>query len=135
MKTNRSMITFVLFGILTLGIYPLFFWHSYVQDVNVICSGDGKNTRGIIAKILLSIITLGIYGLVWQYGMQNRLRDNASKYGAGVIQGGSTILLWSIFGVLLFGIGPLVSLHIRISSLNSLAYAYNSKMGSLHTAA
>lgn len=125
MKTNRSIIVLILLSILTCGIYPLFFWYSYVKDVNRMCAGDGKNTNGILMFFLLSLITFGIYAIVWQYGMQNRLRDNASKYNAGLIKGGGTVLCWSIFGSLLFGIGPLVALYIQIDSINRLAYGYN----------
>lgn len=127
-KQKRSLIVFILLTIVTLGIYPLFFWHSYVRDVNTLCAGDGRNTRGVFALIVFSILTLGIYGYVWTYGMQNRLRDNASKYNAGVIKGGGSVLLWQIFGVLLFGVGPLVALYIQIDSINRMAYNYVSKV-------
>lgn len=123
METNRSLIKYILLCLITFGIYGLFFWHKYVQDVNTLCSGDGKNTRGILALILLSIITLGIYGFVWTYGMQNRLRDKAGRMGTGPISGGGTILLWQIFGSLLFGLGPLVATYIQIHSINTVAYA------------
>ncbi len=127
MQTNRSFIKYLLLNILTLGIYGLFFWHKYVQDVNTLCSGDGKNTNGVLVKILLSIITLGIYSFVWHYGMQNRLRDQAGRLGAGPIKGGGTILLWKIFGVLLVGIGPIVATCIQIHSINTVVYAHQSK--------
>ena len=125
MKTNRSLLVYILLSIVTLGIYPLFFWHSYVKDLNTICSGDGKNTNGLLVAVLLSIVTLGIYAFVWQYGMQNRLRDNASRYNAGLIKGGGNVVLWSTLGMLLFGVGGLVALYIQIDSLNKLAYGYN----------
>lgn len=126
-KQKRSLIAYLLLSIITLGIYALFFWHKYAQDVNTICAGDGKQTRGYIVAILLSIVTLGIYGLVWTYGMQNRLRDNANRYGAGLVRGGGTILAWQIFGALLFGIGPFVAMYIQIDSINRLAYGYASQ--------
>ena len=72
-KTNRSFIGLIILSIITLGIYPLFFWHGYVRDVNTICAGDGKNTRGILAVILLSIITLGIYGF-WLFNKMTAWR-------------------------------------------------------------
>ena len=125
-KTNRSFIGLIVLSIITLGIYPLFFWHGYVRDVNTICAGDGKNTHGILAAILLSIITLGIYGLVWTYGMQKRLQENASRYNAGVISGGGTVLLWDTVGLMLFGLGGLIGLYIQVDSLNRLAYNYTS---------
>ena len=125
-KTNRSFIGLIVLSIITLGIYPLFFWHAYVRDVNTICAGDGKNTRGILAVILLSIITLGIYGFVWTYGMQKRLQENARRYNAGVIPGGGTVLLWDTVGLMLFGIGGLIGLYIQVDSMNRLAYNYTS---------
>ncbi len=128
MKTNRSLIVFILLTVLTLGIYGLFFWHNYIKDVNTLCSGDGKNTPGIIVVILLTIVTFGIYGFIWQYGMQNRLRDNSARYGGGLISGGGAVVLWSLFGPLLFGVGGLVATYIQISSINSLAAGYNARL-------
>lgn len=127
MQTNRSLIKYILLSILTLGIYSLYFWHKYVQDVNTTCSGDGKNTNGILVMILLIILTLGIYSFVWTCGMQNRLRDQAGRLGCGPIKGGGTVLLWEIFGSLLFGLGPFVATYIQISSMNTVAYAYNAQ--------
>lgn len=68
-------------------------------------------------------IALGIYGFAWTYGMQNRLRDKAGRMGTGSIAGGGTILLWQIFGSLLFGLGPLVGTYIQIHSINTVVYA------------
>ena len=119
------IIALIILSIVTFGIYPLFFWHGYIRDVNKVCAGDGKNTSGLLVLILLSIITFGIYAIVWEYGMQNRLRDNASRYNAGVIKGGGAVLCWAIFGSFLFGIGPFVALYIEIDSLNRLCYGYN----------
>lgn len=128
MQTNRSLIKYILLTILTLGIYSLFFWHKYVQDVNTLCSNDGKNTNGILLKILFSILTLGIYGLVWQCGMQNRLRDQAGRLETGPLKSGGSVVLWKTLGLLLIGIGPFVGLYIQISSMNTVAYAYQSHM-------
>lgn len=130
MKTNRSLMGYILLTIITCGIYPLFFWHGYVRDVNQICAGDGRNTNGIVMLFVLSLLTLGIYGFVWEYGMQNRLRDNAQRYNAGIIPGGGSVLGWQIFGSLLFGIGSFVAMYIQIDSLNRMAYAYTARRNS-----
>lgn len=127
-KTNRSFAMYLLLTICTCGIYSLFFWHSYVNDVNTVCAGDGKKTNGILMLILLSTITCGIYGYIWTYGMQNRLRDNSSKYQAGQIASGGNILCWQIFGSLLFGLGPLIATYKQIDSLNRITYNYTAGM-------
>lgn len=118
----------IVLTIITCGIYSLFFWHSYVKDVNTVCAGDGKKTNGIIITILLSSITFDIYTLIWTYGMQNRLRDNASKYNAGSIASGGNILCWEIFGSLLFGLGSFIAMYKQIDSLNRITYNYTSAM-------
>ena len=125
-KIHRSFIVFILLSILTCGIYSLFFWHSYVKDVNTICAGDGKNTRGILAAIIFSIFTLGIYSIFWTYGMQKRLQENAGRYNVGVISGGGVVVLWQLFGPLLFGMGGLIGTYIQIDSMNRMAYNYTS---------
>ena len=125
-QQKRSLLLFILLSIITLGIYSLFFWYKYVKDVNTICAGDGRQTKGILALIIFSILTLGIYSFVWTYGMQNRLRDNATRYGAGLVSGGGTVLAWQILGGLLLGLGAFVALYIQIDSINRLAYGYAS---------
>ena len=123
-KTNRSLISLIILSVITFGIYPLFFWHGYIRDVNTICAGDGKHTRGLFMLILLSVITLGIYALIWNCSVQNRLRNNAPRYNAGAITGGGTVVLWQLFGSFLFGLGYLIGTYIQIDSLNRLAYNY-----------
>ena len=65
MKTNRSLLTLILLSIVTFGIYALYFWSKYAEDMNIVCNGDGKHTRGILARIIFSILTLGIYAMIW----------------------------------------------------------------------
>ena len=64
MKTNRSLLTLILLSIITFGIYALYFWSKYAEDMNIVCNGDGKHTRGILSRIIFSALTLGI-GSLW----------------------------------------------------------------------
>lgn len=56
---------FLLFGILTLGIYQLVFLYKMNNDINTACNPvqdeDEFTSPNYIIVILLSIITLGIY--------------------------------------------------------------------------
>jgi len=123
--TKRGMIKFVVFSIITLGIYNLYFYYAMARDLNIICDGDGNKTAGLIKMLLLSFITLGIYYFYWCYKFANRVRDNAPRYGVTVYQGGGTILLWMLLGSLLCGIGYFVSMHYFIRNFNTLAMGYN----------
>lgn len=124
MKNDRSLIILILLSTITFGIYGLYFWSKYAQDMNIVCQGDGKHTRGIIARIVFSMITFGIYEMVWMYGVGERIAENAHKRGRRVNISGGGLLLWYILGSFIV-IGPFIALHKMIHGLNDLCYAYN----------
>ena len=124
-KQDRNVIIYLLLTILTCGIYSLFFFHSWAQDVNTVCRGDGRETPGLVKFILLGLVTCGIYSFIWYYSLENRLQDNGPRYGVEVRQSGSTILLWMLVGIFLCGLGPLIGMHIMLSNTNALCAAYN----------
>ena len=124
MKTNRSLLPLILLSIVTFGIYALYFWSKYAEDMNIVCNGDGKNTRGILARIIFSILTLGIYELVWMYGVGERIAINSFKRNIYCNASGSSVLMWYILGSFIL-IGPFVAMHKMISGLNALCSNYN----------
>lgn len=124
-NTNRGLGKYILFSILTLGIYSYWFIYKLAEDVNIMCNGDGKNTGGLLKFILLSTITCGIYAWFWYYNIGNRLAENAPRYNLHFSENGTSVLMWMIFGALLCGIGPFVAMNILIKNTNTLAFAYN----------
>jgi hypothetical protein len=60
----RGLASYIIFGILTLGIYQLYWYYNLAKDVNLICAGDLKKTGGLAKQIFFGILTLGIYNLV-----------------------------------------------------------------------
>lgn len=129
LKTDRSIILYILLTLVTCGIYSLYFIYCLARDVNTVCAGDGQKTNGLGMYILLSIVTCGIYPIIWMYGLGNRLAANGSRYGMNFQENGTTILLWYVVGFLLCGIGPLVAMNIVIKNTNSLCTAYNIRNG------
>jgi hypothetical protein len=121
---NRSFLLFMLFSIITFGIYGLYWHYKFAKDVNTVCEGDGNHTRGLLACIFLGFITLGIYNLVWLYMVEDRMQDNAPRYGFNIKEGGGTILLWYILGSFII-VGPFIALYILIKNINALAIGYN----------
>ena len=124
MKTNRSLLVLILLSIITLGIYSLYFWYRYAQDMNTVCAQDGKHTRGVLARIVFSVLTLGLYELIWMYGVGERVSYNCHQRGLHCNTTGSGLLLWHILGAFIF-IGPFVALHKMIDGLNDLSAAHN----------
>ncbi len=129
LKTDRSLLLYILLSLVTCGIYSFYFLYRLAQDVNVACDGDGEETPGLVALILLSLVTCGIYGWYWYYKLGNRLANNAPRFGMTFQENGTTVLLWDLFGMLLCGVGPLIGLYIIIKNTNAICYAYNRTHG------
>lgn len=125
LKTDRTLLTYVLLTLVTCGIYHYYFIYSVASDVNVACQGDGQSTGGLGKFILLSIVTCGIYCWIWQYNLGNRLASNAPRYGLSFQENGTTVLMWQLFGSLLCGIGPFIAMNIIIKNTNNICMAYN----------
>ena len=128
-KTDRSLLMYILLSFITCGIYSWYFIYSMAKDVNIMCKEDGERTGGLLAFILLSIITCGIYALYWEFCLANRLAANAPRYGLNFQENGTTVLLWYLVGLLLCGIGPWVAIYILIKNSNALGRAYNRSIG------
>lgn len=81
---RREGLLSAIFGVLTCGLYNIYFWYRYGEDVNVICSDDGKETMNYIVAWLLSVLTCGIYGMYWTYTLASRLDTASKKYDVNV---------------------------------------------------
>lgn len=124
-QEDRALWKYIVFGILTCGIYGYYFIYQLAMDVNEMCADDGKKTSGLAAFILLSFLTCGIYAWFWYYSLGNRLQENAPRYGLNFSENGTSVLLWLLLGSWLCGIGIFVAIHILIKNTNALAKAYN----------
>ena len=129
LKTDRSLLMFILLSIITCGIYSYVFIYQLAKDVNVACAGDGQETAGLVKFILLTWITCGIYAWIWYYKLGDRLANNAPRYGMMFQENGTTVLLWMLFGALVCGIGPFIAWNIIIKNTNAICQAYNQQNG------
>lgn len=126
-KTDRSLLMYILLTIVTCGIYSYYFVYTLAKDVNQMCEGDGETVGGLAAYILLSFITCGFYSWYWLYKIQNRLHGAAPRYGVVVNENGTTVLLWMVIGSLLCGIGSFIGMNIVIVSANKVGVMYNAR--------
>lgn len=127
MKTDRSLLIYILLTIVTCGIYSIIFWYMYTEDINKVCDGDGNESPNYIIVLLLSIVTCGIYGFYWYYKQGNRLQAAAPRYELSFQENGTSVLLWMLLGSFLCGIGSFIAMHILIKNLNAIAIEYNSQ--------
>lgn len=125
MVKERSFIVYLLLSIITCGLYSIYFWYVYTEDLNNITEGDGAPLQNFIVVILLTIVTCGIYKYVWMYQLGNKLQMNGPRYNVCIQENGTTILLWAVLGIFLLGIGPIVAHYFLINNFNELAVRYN----------
>lgn len=117
-KDNRSFWVYLLLSIVTCGLYSIYFWYVYVEDLNTIFYGDGEDSPNYIIVLLLSWVTCGIYGVYWRYKQANRMyRESYDRYGVMIEENGSAILLWTLLGYLTGGIGQLVADYLDRKSV------------------
>ncbi len=129
LRTDRSLLVFILLTIVTCGIYSWVFIYQLIQDVNIACDGDGEETMNFWLFFLLSLVTCGIFAYVWYYQLGNRLQNNCARYGQPNTEGGTAVLLWMLLGVLLCGIGVFIGWNIIINNTNTVCRGYNRAHG------
>lgn len=129
LRTDRTLLMFVLLSLITCGIYWYVFVYQLIRDINTACEGDGDETPGLLMFILLSLVTCGIYSFYWYYKVGNRLALNAGRYGFNVSENGTTVLLWMLLGQFACCIGPFIAWHIIITNTNTVCTGYNRAHG------
>lgn len=54
-KDNRSFWVYLLLSIVTCGLYSIYFWYVYVEDLNTIFYGDGEDSPNYILGYLWNL--------------------------------------------------------------------------------
>jgi len=124
-KDNRSLLSYILLTIITLGIYQIWFLHHLAKDVNLLCEPDGKRTSGVLALFLLSLVTCGLYGFFWYYRIGDMLGTAVRRRGLTSTISGSTVLLCHVLSIFVCSITFFVALHKIFEATNELALDYN----------
>lgn len=117
MLKKQKIGLYIFLNIITLGIYGIFFWYRWTENVNKLCDGDDKDSANYILILILNAFSLGINILVWNYQMGERLYQKATDYGVELKHGGLFIMIMRCL--------PIVSSVFKISYANKLIDAYN----------
>ena len=116
-QEDRRFWKLLLFTIPTLGIYSIYFWFRFTQDLNEM-NKEEKKIKNYIVVLLLSIITFGIYRWVWFFYLADRVQTTGELYGIRVKPGPSVTLIWKLFG-------SFVANFLVIHNMNKVAHEYN----------
>ena len=128
LKTNRSLLKFILLSIITLGIYGIVVMSKVSTDINTIASRyDGKKTMHYcLVLFIFSWLTLGIVPLVWSHRISARIGNELNRRGIDYKFGAGTFWGWGILGILIL-VGPFIYTHKLLKSMNLLSADFNQK--------
>lgn len=124
----RAAWKYVVFGMLTLGIYDLICMKGILEKLDTVCgyverSGEGR-APAYRKFVLLTVFTLGIYGCVCCCRQGERLRQAAGQYGVEIKQRGRDYALWYCPGLLLLFTGPFIALYLLVENLSKVSAAH-----------
>lgn len=128
LKTNRSLLKFVLLSIITLGIYSIVVMSEVSSDINTIAGRyDGKKTMHYcLVFFVFSWLTFGILPIIWYHKLSNRIGNELNRRGIPYSFSAATLWLWGVLGSLII-VGPFIYTHKLLKSMNLLAADYNVK--------
>ena len=121
MMKKKKIGLYIFLSIITLGIYSIFFWYRWTEEVNTLCIDDDDDSANYLLVCILSVFTCGIYTFVWNYKMAERIYQKSADYGVQLKHGGMFIMFWRLFL-------PIVSSIYKISYVNKLIDGYNAKL-------
>ena len=124
----RSSFKFILFSVLTCGVYSLVFTHGVVRDINTISKGYGiKKIPGLLSLIVFTPLTLGLYYFYWLVRLSNRIKTLSVPmiYKGCKCRKSTTLLFWNTVGLMFCGLGPLVGLGYICDDVDLLVAIYN----------
>ena len=127
LTTSRGLGLWIVFTIISLGLYPLFALSNISSEINLIASArDGRHTMdGGIIGLIIAPITLGIAGLVWYNNLCDRIGNELAARNINYSFGVTTFWGWGVFGAFLFGLGPLFFIDKLCKAMNLLNADYN----------
>ncbi|KFI92179.1 hypothetical protein BSTEL_2178, partial [Bifidobacterium stellenboschense] len=129
LKTKRSLLKYILLGIVTFGIYDIWQMSEIGETLNLIASRrDGKRTMHYcLMFFLVGGITLGIGWFVWYHRMSSRIGDEQQARGMQPTVTAATYWLWGVLGILLCGVGPFIYMYKLLHAMNDLCADYNQR--------
>lgn len=126
--TRRGLGKYILFSILTMGVYQLAVYCRLGNEANIRSSAyDNKKTIHYLWAGLLACLTLGIYAFVWSHQLCNRMEDELKRRHINYEFSAADFWLWNILGSLVI-IGPFVFVHRLMKTGNMLNASYNMEL-------
>ena len=126
LKTNRSLVKFILLSLITLGIYALVVMCKISSEINIVASRhDGKKTMHFaLVAFVFSWLTAGIVPIVWEHRICNRIGNDLKFRGVDYSFSAKDFWLWGVLGSLIV-VGPFIFVHKFLKGMNKLNADFN----------
>ena len=127
LKTNKSLLKYILLSLITFGIYGLVVMSSVSTSINMAASRyDGKKTMHYcLLTFIISPITLGIAAFVWFHKISNRIGRELTRRNIDYRLSAADFWLWYIIGAFII-VGPFVYVYKLFKATNLICKHYNS---------
>ena len=125
LQTNRRMWKFMLFSLLTLGIYTIIFFIPFSFDVDKVAPRrDGERTMNYLFAFILSLFTFNIVLMIWHYQMARRIETALEERSVTYDFSTTDFWIWYFVGSFLPFL-QLVYFHKLCRAMNLLCENYN----------
>ena len=127
LPTDRSLTKWLLWGLLTLGIYNLVVGSRMSDEINIVARKyDGRKTTNFIWIFLLSYVTSGLAAIIWWHFLSDRISCELKRRSIPYSFGPVDFWLWCfVLGILIVPI--FVFLYKYLHAMNLLNADYNQK--------
>ncbi len=128
LPTTRSWWKYLLFSLLTLGIYSIVVRSKLSTEINTVAAGhDSRHTlHYCLVLFVLAPLTLGIMRLVWFNSLSERIGDELALRGCNYRFSASTYWLWGFLGTLIL-VGPIIYTAKLLKAMNLINEDYNAR--------
>lgn len=126
LKTNKSLLKFILLSVITLGIYPLVVMSAVSSDINIVASRyDGKKTMHYcLLTFIISPLTCSIGAFVWYHRISNRIGAELKRRGIDYSFSAADFWIWNVLCALIV-VGPFIYTYRLFKAVNKMNAHYN----------
>lgn len=126
LRTDRSLLAFVLLSLITFGIYGIWLVATSAEDLNTIAGRhDGRRTMNYwLVFFLVGPITFTIADFVWWHKNSNRISNEMTRRALHPAVTAADFWLWAVLGMLII-VGPFIFIYKWLTAMNQLSASYN----------
>ncbi len=125
MSEERSIWKYIFLGVLTCGIYDLWYVHNISKDVNKLYKDKQERLPGVGAYFLLCLVTCGIYSLFWWLKAAKMIENEGRRRKLDIGDLNPPFIILCFVLSYFCGFAQYIAIHQIFETMNKLAADYN----------